>query len=166
MIRPASLLPVPLEPVTIDGFTQPGSVPNVSSTAVNADWRIELNGSLLGFNSHGLHLNQPGSVVRGLKVTKFYNGLVLGSSSNLVAEGSLVVSNTSYGIMLSNSVAARVGGTLPAARNRLAANGSGGVDMEGSLGRDNVVLGNLIGTDASGTASGGTQATGIAIYDA
>ena len=166
VIRPASLLPVPLEPVTIDGFTQAGSVPNASSTAINADWRIELNGSLLGFNSHGLHLNQPGSIVRGLKVTKFYHGLVLGSSSNLVAEGSLVVSNTSYGVFLSNSVAARVGGVLPAERNRLAANGSGGVELSGSVGRDNVVLGNLIGTDASGTAPGGSQTYGISIYDA
>lgn len=166
VIRPASVLPAPLEPVTIDGFTQAGSVPNASSTAISADWRIELDGSLLGFNSQGLHLNQPGSVVRGLKVAKFYHGVVLGSSSNLVVEGSLVVSNTSYGVFLSNSVAARVGGVLPAARNRIAANGSGGVDLEGSLGRDNAVLGNLIGTDESGTAAGGGQNLGVSVYDA
>jgi len=165
VIRPASLLPVPLEPVAIDGFTQPGSAPNASSSAVNADWRIELNGSLLGANSYGLLFNQPGSIVRGLKITRFYNGVVLSGASNLVVEGSLVISNTSYGIILSDAVAARVGGTVPAARNLISANPSAGLFLEGGRGRDNVVLGNLIGTDAAGIGTGG-QTYGVYIYDA
>ncbi len=160
-IRPASVLPVPLVPVTMDGFTQPGSGSNTSATAVNATWQVELNGSLLGVNSYGLSLNQPGSVIRGLKVTRFYDGVILGAASNLVVEGCLVLSNTSHGIILSNAVAARVGGTVPAARNLISGNPSVGIFFEGGVGRDNVVLGNLIGTDAAGTGAGGGQTYGV-----
>ncbi len=165
MIRPASVLPVPLEPVTIDGFTQAGSAANTSPTAMNATCQVELNGSLLGFNSYGVQFRQPGSVARGLKVSSFYNGIVVAGASNVVVEGSLVGDNNNHGVLLSNAVSARIGGTTAPARNLISGNGGGGIAIEGALGRDNAVLGNLIGTDDSGAASGGANFWGVVIND-
>ncbi|HWN95841.1 MAG TPA: kelch repeat-containing protein, partial [Methylomirabilota bacterium] len=46
-IRPQSPLPAISEPVTIDGYTQPGASPNTSSNQINATLLIELDGSFL-----------------------------------------------------------------------------------------------------------------------
>src|SRR5690606_16342438 len=48
-IAPAEPLPMIAEPVLIDGYTQPGSRPNESSTGFDADIRVIIDGDSLGW---------------------------------------------------------------------------------------------------------------------
>src|SRR5678816_3244621 len=44
VIKLLSTLPLIVQPVTIDGFTQPGASENTLSNGNNANWMIELDG--------------------------------------------------------------------------------------------------------------------------
>src|SRR2546423_14086923 len=67
-ITPATELPVITSPVTIDGYTQPGSSANTLAGGDNAGLLIELNGASAGNSGSGptVGLTAPGSTVRGL----------------------------------------------------------------------------------------------------
>lgn len=74
-IQPLSALPPLLITITLDGFTQPGSVPNSASQGNNSVIEIELDGSLAG-NADGLLLSSSmctagGSIIRGLAINRF-----------------------------------------------------------------------------------------------
>ena len=56
-----------------------------------------------------------------------------------------------------------IGGATPAARNVIACN-SGGVDISFDHQRNNQVMGNYIGTDASGTLDRGNDSWGVSIF--
>lgn len=67
-IEPLSPLPE-VGNVLIDGYSQPGAMPNTLGTGDNAVLKIELDGSSAG-NSPGLHLTN-GAEVRGLVINRF-----------------------------------------------------------------------------------------------
>jgi hypothetical protein len=74
-IQPLSALPALLITINLDGFTQPGSVPNSASQGNNSVIAIELDGSLAG-NADGLLLSSStctagGSIIRGLAINRF-----------------------------------------------------------------------------------------------
>lgn len=166
VIRPLTPLPAFIEPVMMDGFTQPGAGANSLPAGNNANWLIELNGSALTGGQHdGLRLNVPGTVVRGLRITGFnHDGLEV-SAANCVIAGNHIVSNGSAGVHLLAATAV-VGGVAPADRNVIAANASYGVYLDETNATGNQVLGNLIGTDASGVAAGGSQFWGVTFWNA
>src|SRR5262249_62296818 len=56
-------------------------------------------------------------------------------------------------------------GPAAGARNVIAGNGQGGVVLQGSTTSDNLVAGNYIGTDASGTVAVGNVGDGADIAD-
>jgi hypothetical protein len=56
VIKLLSGLPLIVQPVTIDGFTQPGATENTLSNGNNANWIIELDGTAAGSNRNGLDL--------------------------------------------------------------------------------------------------------------
>ncbi len=86
-----------------------------------------------------------------------------GTSGNVV-EGTSVTSNTYAGIDLDfGSSGNTVGGTAAGARDVISGNGTYGVLVLGS--KDNVVEGDFIGTDATGTLAQG-NVDGVAIVDA
>jgi hypothetical protein len=168
-IAPATELPVLTSPATIDGYTQPGSSANTATTGDNAVLLIELSGATAGSASNGLTVGPAatGSTVRGLVINRFAgNGIWIQSNGNTVA-GNFIGTNASGTGALGNSVdgvslqasSNTVGGTTPAARNIISANGRHGGGP--TVAQSNQVQTNFIGTDATGTHLLGNGGDGV-----
>src|SRR5206468_3268713 len=138
-IQPLSPLPPITDPVVIDGFTQPGSVPNSLLVGNDAQLQIELDGSLVSSPAHGLVLGNGASTVRGLVINRFTNGagiLLLGPSN--VVEGCFIGTDSTganaqpnnNGIRVEDAPDNRIGGADPASRNVISGNRYAGVDIE------------------------------------
>ena len=70
-IQPTSPLPNLTDPVTIDGYTQPGSSPNSLAVGDNALLLIEIDGSHIGVFSYGLLIFTDNTVIQGLVINRF-----------------------------------------------------------------------------------------------
>lgn len=168
-----------LDAVTIDGYTQPGAVANTLTPdqgGSNAQIKIELrgcpscaNGVLLGAKS----------TVRGLAVGGFVatSGISFDSNSSngSVVEGNFIGTDASGLVAVSNAngVSAngnpfagaqpqnvRIGGSLPAQRNLISGNSNNGIEGNGT---GMQIVGNLIGTDATGLVALPNQQVGVFI---
>ena len=169
-----SALPPITEPITIDGYSQkpcasnpaPCSQPNTLSVGSDAVLLIELNGAAAGGGASGLFLNAGNSTVTGLVINRFGGkGIYISANGNNVIAGNFIGTNAGgtaalpspnnfQGILITtaNNV---IGGTLPANRNVLSGNGINGpggtgVWIDGASATGNKVIGNYIGTSASG----------------
>jgi CSLREA domain-containing protein len=163
-IQPATLLPVITEAIVIDGYTQPNAIPNSLPFSNNAVIMIELDGSFafpFPINNVGLNIDAAGSTVRGLAVHSFStnikieqnNAVIEGNLIGLIASGYSPVENerSAHGVYVRNSADNRIGGTTPAARNVISGNGFSGIYLHLEATVNNVVQGNYIGTDITGT---------------
>jgi hypothetical protein len=115
-----------------------------------------IRGNLISANKRGgVHISDPGSS---------YN-VVVGNLIGTDASGTLPLANASYGVAVGWGGAQfnRVGGTAPEDRNLIGGNRGAGVELHGRE-AGNVILGNLIGTDISGTQAIG-NARGIFVVD-
>lgn len=175
-ISPASALPFLTEPVTIDGYTQPGAAANTQAwpEASDAVLLIELDGSgaapETSDGNAALRLNGGLSTVRGLAIfgwTGTNNGRIwIGSDDNVVegnylgllasgtAGGDAFQDNTTsgngYGIRVDSGTDNRIGGTGPAERNVFVNNWRASIWMR--PGTTGVVEGNIVGLDKTGLA--------------
>jgi hypothetical protein len=175
-ITPQSHLPFITDTLILDGYSQPGASPNTLAQGDNAVLKIQLNLSAMPAGNSGLNLTADYSTIRGL----VFNGrsvdspaIGVGGTGDVIAgnfigtdvTGTQIVGNLSFGIDLlgANEV---LGGTTADARNIISGNGNGpsslfpeegGVYVQGS---GNSVVGNYIGTDATGT-----KALGNGNYD-
>ncbi|PYJ01460.1 MAG: hypothetical protein DME25_18065, partial [Verrucomicrobia bacterium] len=149
-------------PVVIDGTTQPGYTPNHPI--------IELSGVSAGSSSVGLRLLAGNSSVRGLIINRFgAEGIhIEGGGSNVIAGNfvgtdvtGLLPRGNANGVVVNNASGNVIGGTNPADRNVISANGDTGVYLLGASG--NAVQGNYIGTTATGTLDLGNGNNGIAL---
>jgi hypothetical protein len=108
-----------------------------------------------GNNGHGIDLFSSFNVVQG-------------NYLGLMANGRFPLPNSKLGILIGNVFGETqgniVGGTEPGAGNVISGNQEGGIEID-VLSHDNVVQGNLIGTDATGTAKRGNRQEGIVIKD-
>ena len=176
-ITPLTALPNITDAVIIDGYTQPGSSPNTLSTGNNATILIELDGTNITANS-GLFITAGNSTVRGLAINRFgIQGITLEDGDNNLIEGNFIGTdptgtidrgNIREGILIwSGSADNQIGGTTPAARNLLSGNNLSGIQiLNNTIGvTDNLVQGNYIGTNASGTAVLSNGTSGILIND-
>lgn len=171
-IRPTAFFPTITDPVVIDASTQPGSSPNTLAVGTNAVLAVELNGINLplinGLNTDGLDISAPNCTVRGLVINKYAMfGISLDSAGGAQIVGNFIGTDTSGtvargngfdGITLArNASNVTIGGTSLADRNLLSGNlGSGIADGDAAGDYTNsglVVQGNLIGTNAAGTAA-------------
>ena len=172
-ITPAATLPVITSPVTIDGYTQPGSSTNTTASADNAVVLIELNGSNAGSGITGLTLGpgSAGSTIRGLAINRFTgSGILVQSDSNTIsgnligtdATGTAALGNAADGISIQAS-SNTIGGTTVAARNVISANGRHGISLGGGavVAQNNAVQTNFIGTDVTGTRLLGNGGDGV-----
>jgi uncharacterized repeat protein (TIGR01451 family) len=161
-----SFLPVPTEPLSIDGYTQPGAMPNTSSNRDNAVLKIQLDGSLLPGGS-ALVITNSGNTIRGLSFTRFSGDAIsISGPSNLVAGNWIGVdpsgaaaNNSSAGITIISRLNL-IGGTNPAARNIISAN-EDGILIAGASASNNVVTGNFIGVAPDGTNALGNAEDGV-----
>ena len=155
-ISPSSALPAIAEPAIIDATTQPGW----TTTPL-----VELDGTSAGVAVDGLAIAGPTVAVRGLAVNGFdgagiavraaaTGGVVIaGNHIGLDAAGLIDRGNGGHGIDLqAGSGPTTVGGLTPSDGNLISGNAGSGIIINGSDG--NSVLGNRIGTDVTGTASG------------
>lgn len=155
-------LPAITDPVVLDGTTQPGysGVPLVELRGDTAD------------ESSGLVLETADATVRALAIGGFAYGIRLHAPGGHVVEGchigtdasgTTAVPNTTAGILVSGARNSRIGGTTARSRNVISGNGSGrerhaGIHFDSG---DNEVLGNVIGTDATGTVPLPNNGAGI-----
>jgi CSLREA domain-containing protein len=190
-------LPIITDPVVIDGFTQPGSIPNANSGAplsfsniptpgdangvrssnagLSARLHIHLDGTAQtasqlvpppaceGRAVGGLTITANNSTIRGLAIYNFRTfGILIDSGSsnsiqgNLVGtDGSRALGNGTDGIAICGGTNNTIGGANADARNIFSANLLAGVSLfgrnkgqpNGNQATDNVIQGNLIGTD-------------------
>jgi CSLREA domain-containing protein/uncharacterized repeat protein (TIGR01451 family) len=163
LIQPTSGLPALSGPVVVDATTQPGWVD---------DPIVELAGNL-AFGEYGLKVFGGDTEVRGLILNRWFNpalqverwggNVIAGNWFGLDPSGTVRTPNNSTGIVLA-SPDNRVGGTD--SRDRNVISGSSSALLIGHAGADrNVVQGNWIGLNASGTAAVAVT-TGIVVADA
>jgi hypothetical protein len=182
-IRPTSALPTITDPLTIDGYSQPGSAPNTNPVGqgLNGKLLIEIDGENAGDVRFGMIIVEAGNcTVRGLVINRT-QGVKIGIDSygptigNNLIEGNYIGtdatgtqqfapdSDVSTGIVVQTQ-GNTIGGTTPAARNLISGNAGYGIsDNVGSISNiDSRVQGNLIGTDATGTRALGNGGGGVA----
>lgn len=158
-ITPLQRLPTITEGVVIDGTTQPGfaGVPI-----------IELNGTVQP-DGNGLFITGGNSTVRGLVINRFhFTGILINSGNgNRIegcyigtdATGTIARPNGDDGVSISTSDNV-IGGTSAAQRNLISGNSGAGIDIsrfccsgDTSAIVGNVVQGNYIGVDSTGSAA-------------
>ena len=168
-------LPPITDPVTIDGYTQPGASANTLSLGDNAVILIELRKALYDFIPDGLVLDAGSCVIRGLSITGFgygrtnsYSGggITVAGTGGSTIEGNFIGVTPDGHTAWANVVGVRVhsagnliGGSAPAARNVISGNTESGIYLLG----DNIyntVAGNYVGTDATGSRAVG-NGTGV-----
>ena len=171
---PETPLPQITSPVIIDGYTQSGAAAATADQA--ATILIELDGSSAGPFANGLAIAGGRSIIRGLAINRFAGAgiLVLGGNASgggniiegcylgLDPGGTIPRPNAESGIALRSS-GNTLGGTMPAARNVISGNTLNGVDITHSMTLNNQILGNYIGTDATGTVDLGNGEYGVNI---
>ena len=161
----SSGLPAITESVTIDGFTQPGSSANTNATgALNAVYTVAIDGSGAGGTSAIFTIIGGSSTIRGLVVNRGalqgQSGFSIGSSGNHIegnyigpdATGTLANFPNQNGVLVVGGTGNVIGGTTPAARNLISANAFDNITLS-SPSSGTIVQGNLIGTNAAGTAA-------------
>ena len=171
-IQPATPYPSLLAPMTIDGFTQPGSSANTNGPGLgdNSVHLIEIDGThACGANAAILDFGtgSDASVIRGLVLNRCNTSAIrvaFSTTTGHVIEGNflgtdptgLVASAEHFGVLVDiGAKNVTIGGTTPASRNVISGNNAGigignGFDNGGS---GHHVLGNFIGTDATGAAA-------------
>jgi predicted outer membrane repeat protein len=164
VVQPLSSLPTITDPVFLDGYSQPGATSNTLAGGDNAVLLIRIDGSAAGAGVNGLVLNANTSTVRGLSVTGFGgDGLDVGGSGNTLAgnfigllpDSTTTAGNGGDGVRIVAASSNVVGGTTPADRNIISGNTGSGVDVVFAGATGNLIQGNFIGTDASGSAPRG-----------
>ena len=158
-------LPNTTDPVTVDGYTQPGSSPNTLPLAqgTNAVLNVEIDGSAVILAACWQY-GAAGGLIRGLVINHCSDGAIYAINSVDVKGNFLGTSPAgtpinagvpqSYGFFALGSlgneppITVNIGGSDPADRNLISGNiGLGAVYLQYNVA--GAVKGNLIGTDAT-----------------
>jgi hypothetical protein len=162
-ISPLTPLPPITAPVVIDGYSQSGTSPNAQTNGDNAVLRIVV--------LEGLVIDTTNSTVRGLVIQQIQIGAAPGPKGSNIVEGcfigldatgtnSLGSPGTGVFVQTPNN---RIGGTTPAARNVISGKGAVGVEIFESFATNNVIQGNFIGTDRTGTKAIGNTDRAVVV---
>jgi CSLREA domain-containing protein len=166
VIQPSSPLPNLTDPIIIDGTSQPGF------DAITHFPVIEIDGSMAGSGANGLTISGGGggSTIRGLAINRFdAHGVFVSRRDNVMVEhtyigtdptGTIDHGNGEAGIYIINGEGNVVRHSV------ISGNDQFGVKIEGVLSTDNVVAGNMIGTDAGGGAELKNRLTNVDIAGA
>jgi len=149
----SSPLPSLTEAVVLDGTS------NCGSQTIN---KVRVDG---GNNlSRAVNLPSGGSVVRGLVVTRFNNGMQLSQSTGNIIEGNFIgvdaggnnARGNGRGVMVNNAANNTIGGTASPSTNIISGNTTG-IEISGNNATGNLVRLNLIGVTNNNTAIGNDQ---------
>ncbi len=166
--------------MTDDGTTIDGQTQTVFSGDTNPFGpEIVLDGSAAGAGANGLTITSNNNQVFGLDVQNFsVSGIsIRGGESNWIAgnywgtdaTGTQARGNGFFGVDVRNGAQSNIIGTNgdgnndAAEGNLISANGLRGIEMPNVGTNFNVVAGNFIGTDRTGTTALGNGSSGIAI---
>jgi parallel beta-helix repeat protein len=158
VISLANDLPFVTGPTAIRGYSEPDASPATAGVAANPSVVIDASNV-----TRGLHLTGDGSEVSGLVISNAQtdgiwvtgdDSVVAGNYIGTNAAGNATAPNGEFGVHI-DSADNRIGGPAPADRNVISGNFHGGVRVH--TGTGNVVEGNYIGTDETGTAGLGND---------
>lgn len=148
VIQPVSGLLEIKDPAVVDATTQPGysGIPLIQLKGSGGTW--------------GLLLGAGDTTIRGLDIVGWREGLRLTGKGNDLIVGNVIGAAPSagdatdampnkIGIAVPDAWGSRIGGTTEADRNIISGNGIG-IELTGTL--EQVIAGNFIGTNRSGTA--------------
>jgi hypothetical protein len=163
LISPLTPLPSLSDPVVIDGYTQPGASANTITNGDNAVLGIVV--------LEGLVIDTTNSTVRGLGIRQIQVGAAPGPNGSNVIEGCFIGLDASgtnsmgapgFGVLV-QTPNNRIGGRNPGARNIISGHGATGIEIFENFGSNNVVQGNFIGTDRTGTKAIGNGDRAVAV---
>ncbi|MCU0963244.1 MAG: right-handed parallel beta-helix repeat-containing protein, partial [Pirellulaceae bacterium] len=166
VIKLATRLPAIIDPISIDGYTQPGARPNSQTLRDGHDAvvKIELDGSRLPIGTNGLDIVGGQSEVMGLAIHSFYGRPIAHQEylgTTIVGEGGMGIWlwGGSGSQIVGNFLGATAAGQLPTYPRPADAISTGVV--AGSA--DNVIQENLVvGHSGAGIALGAKIATELA----
>lgn len=171
-ITVTAALPVITDPIIIDGISQPGA--SCATANSSPQLLIELIGVNAGSSADGLSVSAGNSTIRGLVINRFGGrGVYISSIGSNIIEcnfigtnitGTAALANTQDGILIDGVSNNQIGGTDTGAGNLLSGNGRYGVEIKGGA-NGNLIQGNNIGTDETGTAKVANQLDGILIQN-
>jgi CSLREA domain-containing protein len=153
-------------PTTVDGYTQPGAVPNTDPLVSNAAIRIQIKGANTGID--GFFVSSAANTVRGIALFGLRRSFMIlgqGAHHNIIA-GNFVGTDSAgtyvapiritngNGVALGETASYnQIGGTAPADRNVISGSGSNGVRLDGEGTDRNNFYNNLIGLGPAGSTS-------------
>ncbi len=164
-----SALPAITEVATLNGYTQPGASPNTNAlnAGINAVVLIEFPGAS-GDGVGGLQINASGTVIRGLNFHGSGDQITVGSAGSSIAANNVTIAGNflgtnpagtargcascgGFGIRQELGDNNTFGGPAAADRNLLSGNVQGGIFLQAGSGNGNLIQGNYIGPDITGT---------------
>lgn len=149
-------------PVTIDGYSEPGSSPNTAKKGSNANILITLNGSSLGGGVSGLYIDAGTTTVQGLRITGYKGyGIYLYGNGYDSIQGNWIYGNAQGGVYV-DSDKNYIGSGPLATRNLIFDNGGTGIDIQHDA-DSNLVVGNVIGLAPDGVDPKGNGYSGVRI---
>lgn len=160
-IQPTAALPVITSPVILDATTQPGYV----DTPL-----IELNGSLAG-PVGAIAVVSGGSTVRGLAINRYnQHAILLTTLGGNTVQSNVIGTNPAGttdlgngdGIFVDSVPNNLIGGTFGSQRNLVSGNNRG-IIVAGINAKNNIVQGNYVGTNATGTAAIPNDTSGVLV---
>lgn len=113
-----------------------------------------------GGNNHGVIIDNASLPSIGT------NNAVVGNFIGVASDGITALGNTNNGVYLNTAIGNIIGGTNSNAGNRISANGGSGIYLNGAGSSQNCILGNYIGTDATGMLPLPNRQDGITIFGA
>jgi len=161
-IQPLSTMTI-TDAVVLDGFTQAGSSPNTLLVGNDAAYTIEIDASTVPFTNNVFTVSTSGATIRGLLINRS-NGTTFSITSG--HDDNFVIGNwigtdvtgtqylgTGFSVIQVSGAGNHIGGTDPADHNVVAGGtGAGGATVDIAVGGSNVIQGNHIGVNATGTA--------------
>lgn len=157
-ITPAIALPdITAANTVISGYSQPGSLSNTASTSDNAVINVVISGASIG-TTPTLKIAADNCVVTGLALTNGFYGVNITNGATGVsvvgcflgtADGTTSALSFIDVVLDDGAVQNTIGGSSPAERNIIGSLWINGTNNT----HQNLVQGNFIGLDASGTAS-------------
>jgi CSLREA domain-containing protein len=137
---------------TTDGVGITGSADNNTVGGTAAGARNVISGN----DDEGVEINTAGTT----------GNTVAGNIIGLDVTGTVDLGNSQFGAQVITSASSNtIGGTTAEARNIISGNDLSGVDIEGGA-TLNLVQGNFIGTDITGTLDRGNTQVGVVFFDA
>jgi hypothetical protein len=139
--------------------------------ALSNTWGVSTEGTALGTTLIGGTEAGAGNLISGNRLygIETYLGLhfvIQGNTIGTDVTGTHALGNGRHGVFLDTTALSLIGGTAPGAGNLISGNGGDGIRIASSGSADDVVQGNAIGTDVSGTQPLGNAGDGVHVDNA